>query len=138
MGAILFKALGVPNAFRERERLRRWLHGVARRHGQRIGQLAFVLMDDGALLELNRRHLGHEDYTDVLTFDLATGNGVSGDVLMSWDRIKENAATYGVSGQAELRRVMVHGLLHLLGHRDKTKAQQAAMRALEDGHLDKW
>ena len=138
MATIAFKAVDVTNAFRDREKLRRWLTAVARDHGHSIGELTYVLMSDDALLDYNQRYLGHEDLTDVITFDGQTGTGVSGDVLMSLDRIKENASTFGVALQHELRRVMVHGLLHLLGHRDKTKAQREAMRALEDKYLARW
>lgn len=135
MADIAFKAIDVPNAFRDRAALRTWLSKVARDHDQSITELNYVLMGDDALLEYNRRYLDHDEYTDVITFDGQTGTGVSGDVLMSYDRIKENAATFGVSARHELHRVMVHGLLHLLGHRDKTKAQRDAMRVLEDKYL---
>ena len=91
-----------------------------------------------ALLAYNQRYLGHDEYTDVITFDGQTGTGVSGDILMSYDRIKENAAELGIPAQHELRRVMVHGLLHLLGHGDKTKAKKAAMREQEDKYLARW
>lgn len=138
MGAIAFKAVETPSAYRDRASLRKWLHGVAQDHGHSIGELNYVLLTDKALLEYNRRYLDHDEYTDVITFDGQTGTGVSGDVLMSYDRIKENAAAFGVSAQNELRRVMVHGLLHLLGHVDKTKAQKQAMRAMEDNYLGKY
>jgi len=135
MADIAFKAIDVPNAFRDRDKLRHWLSKVARDHDQSIAELNYVLMGDDALLDYNRRYLDHDEYTDVITFDGQTGTGASGDVLMSYDRIKENAATFGVSARHELHRVMVHGLLHLLGHRDKTKAQREAMRVLEDKYL---
>lgn len=137
MPSIVFKAIDVNNAYRDREKLRLWLSSVAREHGHSIGDLNYVLMNDKALLAYNKRYLGHDDYTDVITFDGQTGTGISGDVLMSYDRIKENAATFGVSFQHELRRVMVHGLLHLLGHKDKTKVQREAMRTMEDAWLSK-
>ncbi|HEY0977440.1 MAG TPA: rRNA maturation RNase YbeY [Flavobacteriales bacterium] len=133
--AIGFIVQEVPDAFRSRLALRRWLQGVAREHGTRIDRIAFVLMSDDALLRYNQDFLQHDDLTDVITFPVESNNGVSGDVLMSYDRIKENASTFGVSAQQELRRVMVHGVLHLLGFTDKTKAQREAMRALEDKHL---
>ncbi|MCB0769819.1 MAG: rRNA maturation RNase YbeY [Flavobacteriales bacterium] len=135
MASIAFQAKEVPNAFRDRAKLTRWLSTVAREHGHSIGELTYVLLSDKALLDYNRRYLDHDEYTDVITFDGQTGTGVSGDILISYDRVKENAATFGVSAQNELRRVMVHGLLHLLGHRDKTKAQRAEMRVLEDRYL---
>lgn len=131
-GRIGFIVQEVPAAFRDRGLLRKWLTRVAREHGHSIGELNFVLMTDKALLRYNRDFLGHDEYTDVITFDGQTGTGVSGDVLMSYDRIKENARAFGVSSQHELKRVMVHGLLHLLGHSDKKPAQRKAMSALED------
>lgn len=132
---ITFKALGVPSSFKDREGLRRWLEEVARDHGHSIRELNYVLMTDDALLEYNKRFLDHDEFTDVITFDGQTGTGVSGDVLMSYDRIRENAATFQVSIRSELERVMVHGLLHLLGHKDKTSAQRKSMRSLEDHYL---
>ena len=118
--------------------MRGWLEHVALDHGLAISELNFVLMTDPALLEFNQRYLGHNDLTDVITFDGQTGTGVSGDVLMSYDRIRENAPAYGSTVQQELRRVMVHGLLHLLGHVDSTQAQKQAMRVLEDRYLAKY
>lgn len=138
MAIITFTAQGVPNVFRDRTNLRRWLSSVARDHGHSVNEVAFVLLSDDALLEFNRRYLQHDDYTDVITFDGQTGTGVSGDVLMSHDRIRENAKAFGVSTQHELRRVMVHGLLHLLGHSDKSKAKRDAMRVLEDKYLARY
>lgn len=128
----------VPNAFRDRTRLRKWLHRVAQDHGSRIDAVSFVLMTDKELLRYNREFLRHDDLTDVITFPAESNNGVSGDVLMSYDRIRENAGIFGVSAQHELRRVMVHGLLHLLGHTDRTKAQRAGMQALEDKYLARY
>jgi rRNA maturation RNase YbeY len=135
MPTITFRAQGVTNVFRDRQKLKRWLSSVAKDHGHSINELSFVLLSDEGLLEFNQRYLGHNDYTDVITFDGQTGTGVSGDILMSLERIQENARTFGVSVQHELRRVMVHGLLHLLGHTDKTKAAKAAMRSQEDRYL---
>lgn len=135
MPRISFRRQNVPDAFRDRARLRKWLMNVAREHGHSISELTYVLMSDAALLAYNRRYLGHDEYTDVITFDLNTGTGVSGDVLMSMDRIRENAAHFHVPISEELRRVMVHGLLHLLGHTDKSRVQREEMRRLEDRYL---
>ncbi|MEO7080943.1 MAG: rRNA maturation RNase YbeY [Flavobacteriales bacterium] len=134
-GIIAFKAIGVTNAFREREKLRKWVLAVASDHGHSIGEVTFVLLTDKGLLPYNKRYLDHDEYTDVITFDLQTGTGISGDILISYDRVRENAATYGVSAQHELRRVMVHGLLHLMGHSDKSVAKRNAMREEEDKYL---
>ena len=136
--AINLLATGVPSAFRDRTRLRNWLTAVAKDHGHSIGELNYVLMSDKELLKYNRAFLQHDEFTDVITFDGQTGTGISGDVLMSLDRITDNAKTFGVSAQHELRRVMVHGLLHLLGHTDKKPAQRKAMSALEDKYLARY
>src|SRR5690606_7965179 len=127
-GTIAFKAIDVPDAFRERVRLRKWIRAVASDHGHSIGEVTFVLMSDKGLLPYNKRYLGHDEYTDVITFDLQTGTGISGDILISYDRVRDNAARYGVTARNELHRVMVHGLLHLLGHSDKSAAKREAMR----------
>ncbi|HMQ76540.1 MAG TPA: rRNA maturation RNase YbeY [Flavobacteriales bacterium] len=132
---VTFLVQDVPDPFRDRAHLRRWLNRVAADHGSRIDRVCFVAMGDMALLAYNRTYLQHDDYTDVITFPVESSNGASGDVLLSTDRIRENAAEFGVSARHELHRVMVHGLLHLLGHTDRTKAQKAAMRALEDKYL---
>ncbi|MFT3884443.1 MAG: rRNA maturation RNase YbeY [Flavobacteriales bacterium] len=134
-GDIGFIVQQVPDAFRDRNALRKWLRRVAQDHGTRVDRVTYVLMDDDALLHYNNTFLAHDDYTDVITFPVESNNGVAGDILISYDRIRENAATYGVSAQHELHRVMVHGLLHLLGHSDKSKAKREAMRQLEDKYL---
>lgn len=135
LGSIGFVIQAVPDAFRDRAKLRKWLHKVAQDHGTRIDAVSFVLMTDKALLHFNQTFLQHNEFTDVITFPVESNNGVAGDVLISYDRIKENAAAYGVSAQHELRRVMVHGLLHLLGHDDKSKTKREAMRLLEEKYL---
>ena len=133
---ITFLATDVLTAFRDQARLRKWLISVAKDHGHSIGELNYVLMSDKALLQYNRDFLNHDEYTDVITFDGQTGTGISGDVLMSLDRITENAKTFGVSVQHELHRVMVHGLLHLLGHSDKSIAKRKGMSAMENRYLE--
>lgn len=134
-GIIAFKAIHVTNAFRNRERLRQWLHAVAADQGRHIGELTYVLLSDKGLLPYNRQYLGHNEYTDVITFGQDDRPGVSGDILISYDRVRDNARTFGATAQEELHRVMVHGLLHLLGHGDKGPAKQKAMRAAEDKYL---
>ncbi len=138
MPSIHFTVCDVPDAFRDRARLRRWLENVARDHGRTIADLGFVMLPAKEMLAYNRQYLGHDEHTDVITFALDEGPLVGGEVLLSHARIKENARTFGVPMQDELRRVMVHGLLHLLGHKDKTRAQQAGMRTLEDKYLARW
>lgn len=138
MGRFTFLSQGVPHAFREKKRLTAWLERVAREHGTRIESICFVLMSDEALRGYNQRFLGRGYFTDVIAFDGQAGAGISGDVLISYDRTKENAARFGSSHQHELRRVMVHALLHLLGHTDGSAQEKAAMRLLEDAALKRY
>ncbi len=135
--AISLHAEGVTDAFKQKGALRIWLQMVIRREGISIEELSFVLMSDEALLDYNQKYLHHDDLTDVITFDLSeeSSTGIQGEILISYDRVKDNARTFAVSAQHELRRVMVHGLLHLCGHSDKTTAAKQAMRLLEDKYL---
>lgn len=137
MPSFLFLAQGVPHAFRDKARVMHWLSTVVKSHGKRAGSINFVLMPDESLLRYNIAYLGHHDLTDVITFP-QEGDGIGGDILMSLPRIRDNARAAGVSVQQELRRVMVHGVLHLLGHEDRTLAQKNAMREQEDRWLDRY
>jgi probable rRNA maturation factor len=138
MGVIAFAACGVPHIYREKPRLKRWLFDVAEEHGAPIEALSFVLVSDDALRGYNERFLGKTYFTDVIAFDNQGGNGISGDVLISYHRTKENALLYSASHQAEVRRVMLHGLLHLLGHRDDSPRLKSTMRSVEDFYLRRY
>ena len=94
-----------------------------------------MFCSDEHLLEMNRSYLEHDYYTDIITFDYVEENVVSGDLFISIDRVRDNAKTLGQSVREELHRVMVHGLLHLLGYHDKSKEEQVEMRSKEDYYL---
>lgn len=98
----------------------------------RFGKLQVHWMSDDELLEVNRTHLNHDYYTDIITFDYSRRNRISGELFISTDRIKDNATTLGVSELNETRRVVAHGILHLIGFGDKTEAEAAEMRAKEN------
>lgn len=126
---------------KERLRLRRWLKAVAAGYGTPIRSLDYQFLTDEEVLDANREYLDHDYYTDIITFDNReeTGQGpIEGDILISVDRVRDNAGTYGVAPEHELRRVLAHGLLHLLGLKDKTKAEAAAMRQAEEAALALW
>ena len=113
-----------------------WLKAIARKEKARIGELNYIFCTDEFLLSINQEHLGHDFYTDIITFDLSEGKGpVMGEIYISVDRVRENAATFDVSFSMELYRVMAHGLLHLLGYKDKKKEEKAKMRLKEDACL---
>lgn len=138
MCLIAFRASGVPAAFRDRRRLRRWLNAIVKKHDRTIENITFVLLSDDDLLEHNRRFLKHNYYTDVITFSYSSGPAIHGDVLLSYDRIRANARSFNTSVQDELRRVMVHGLFHLLGQKDGSVSEKRSMRALEDWGLQEY
>jgi rRNA maturation RNase YbeY len=112
-----------------------WLKGVSESEGSSLMELAYIFCSDEFLLEINLQHLSHDYYTDVIAFDYSEGNHVSGDVFISVDRVRENAKTLGVTEGQELQRVMVHGLLHLLGYNDKSPVQKSEMTLKEDFYL---
>ena len=108
---------------------------MIRMEGKKTGDLNFVFCSDDYLLNINRQYLQHDYYTDVITFDYCQGNNISGDIYISIDRVAENAQHYGFSFDAELYRVILHGVLHLCGYGDKTNEEQTLMRAKEDCYL---
>lgn len=97
-----------------------------------LGPIVFVFCTDGYLLEMNKKYLDHDTFTDIITFDYTEGEVLSGDVFISTDRLRENAATFGVSFREELLRVMAHGVLHLMGYKDKTEVDKKLMRKKEN------
>ena len=113
----------------------RWLNNVIINENKTIGEIVFVFCTDEFLLAKNIKHLNHDFLTDVITFDYCNDNLIAGDVLISTERVEENARTYEVTFLKELQRVMVHGLLHLLGYNDKTKKEREMMQKKEDYYL---
>ena len=107
-------------------------------HGKKVGEIGYMFCSDNYLIEVNRSYLNHDTYTDIITFDYVEGDLVSGDIMISIDRVKENAVTFNTSFENELHRVIIHGVLHLLGQGDKTKDEAAMMRKREAEALDLW
>lgn len=124
----------------KRNNLRDLLNLISKKKNQRISQLNCVFVDDEALLEINMKHLQHDTYTDIITFDLRDdlSGPVEGEIYISIDRVKENAEVAGVDFENEFIRVVSHGLLHLLGYKDKTAAQAKEMRQEEEACLSLW
>ncbi len=120
----------------QKQRVRQWLTAQAKQEGVKIGELNYVFCSDEYLLQVNRDHLDHDYYTDIITFDNSETEGViEGDIFVSVDRVADNAGQLGVVPDQEMRRVLAHGLLHLCGYGDKTPDDQQAMRAKEDQWL---
>lgn len=113
----------------------RWLRFVAEAEAKRLGDVNIIFCSDPYILDVNIKYLGHDYFTDIITFDYVEGNTLSGDLFISVDSVRDNASFYGTEFPVELRRVMVHGLLHLIGYDDHTPEQQKTMRSKEDYYL---
>jgi len=115
-----------------------WLNNVIKEEGKQTGELVYVFCKDNYLLEKNIQFLNHNTLTDVITFDYCEGQIINGDILISTERVNENSKTYKVNYLTELHRVMVHGLLHLLGYKDKNEKDTKTMREKENYYLNKF
>lgn len=115
--------------------LRKWIVNSIKHEGKADGDINFIFCSDEYLLELNKSSLNHDYYTDIITFDYCEGQEVSGDLFISIDRVKENAKEMKLTFEEELHRVMIHGVLHLCGYKDKTKKDAETMRSKEDFYL---
>ena len=113
----------------------RWLKMVVESEVKRLGDLSIIFCSDPYILDINLRYLQHDYFTDIITFDYCEKDILSGDLFISIDSVRENAGFYKASFETELRRVMVHGLLHLIGYDDHTPEEQKTMRAKEDYYL---
>lgn len=113
----------------------RWLRFVAEAETKRIGDVNIIFCSDPYILDVNIKYLGHDYFTDIITFDYVEENVLSGDLFISVDSVRDNAAFYGTEFPVELRRVMVHGLLHLIGYDDHSPEDQKMMRSKEDYYL---
>ena len=109
-----------------------WLKRCVKLLQMNMGEIHISLMSDEALLEINKKHLNHHDYTDVITFDYSTENTIHCDIAVSTDRVSENAHNEGVSIENELARVMIHGILHCVGFNDKTEDDKLIMCGKEN------
>ena len=119
------------------KKLDKWLNDVAAEEHRKIGEINIIFCSDDYLLEMNRQYLNHDYYTDVITFDYSEQDIISGDIFISIDRVRENARLYKQKFIDELNRVIVHGVLHLIGYKDKTGKEQKQMRQKEDYYLQK-
>ncbi|MGI9527049.1 MAG: rRNA maturation RNase YbeY [Weeksellaceae bacterium] len=112
-----------------------WLHACVDTYGYEIGNINYIFCDDEYLLKINQEHLQHDYFTDIITFDYTEGKELHGDIFISIDRIADNAYDYETSFDNEIARVMIHGLLHMMGFKDKTPEEQELMRKKEDESL---
>lgn len=113
-------------------RHRSWLSEVILSENKKEGEINYIFCDDDYLLEINQSYLNHDTLTDIISFDYSIGNELHGDIYISVDRVRENAKEFKTSFADEMRRVLVHGVLHYCGYKDKTKKDELLMRDKED------
>lgn len=113
----------------------KWLRMVAESEIKRIGDISIIFCSDNYILEVNMKYLQHDYFTDIITFDYCEGDRLSGDLFISIDSVRENAKLYKTEFNEELNRVMVHGILHLIGYDDHTQKDQKLMRTKENYYL---
>lgn len=133
--AVQFFTHEVTFALKNKNKLKHWVEAVFEQHKKELNSLTYIFCSDDYLLEINQGFLQHDFYTDIITFDYSTKTEIESEIYISIDRVKENAQHLKTTFENELQRVMIHGVLHLCGMKDKSKTQQAEMRKAEDKFL---
>ena len=113
----------------------RWIKAVAATHNRKVGEIGYMFVNDEKILEVNNEYLGHDYYTDVITFDYCEGNILNGDIVISLDTVRTNAEKFGKTYEDELFRVIIHGVLHLCGINDKGQGEREIMEQNENKAL---
>jgi len=134
MTTIVNLGVQIPG-FVSKKELKRFVKELVTHEGKQLKELSLVFTDDEYLLEVNKQYLNHDYFTDVITFDYSDFPNVSGDVMISLDRVKDNAQSMNLDFETELYRVVFHGALHLCGYKDKKKEDAALMRSKEDFYI---
>ena len=119
----------------DERKVTRWIRSVAADYNFAVGNINYIFCSDERELEVNRQFLGHDYYTDVITFDYTSGKTLNGDIFISLDTVRSNAEMVGAPFEEELRRIIIHGILHLTGQGDKTPETKAQMTAKEEHAL---
>ena len=132
---IIYQTEGVKMPAIKRRDTSAWIKRVAASYGKKCGEIAYIFCDDAKILEVNNEYLQHDYYTDIITFDYCEGDRLSGDLFISVDSVRENALEYGTEFTDELNRVIVHGILHLIGYDDHCDEDIALMRSKENYYL---
>lgn len=113
-----------------------WIKQVAASYGRKVGEVGYMFVDDEKILEVNNEYLGHDYYTDIITFDYDEDDIINGDLVISLDTVKSNAELFGKTYEEELFRVIIHGILHLCGINDKGPGERGIMEAAENKALE--
>lgn len=122
--------------FNHEDQITTWIQNVITKEGFECGEINYIFCDDEYLLKLNIEYLEHDSLTDIISFDYTMGKLISGDIYISIPRVKENSNLFNTSFENELHRVIIHGILHYCGYKDKSNEQKLIMRGKEDEHLN--
>ena len=136
--SISFASESADFRLNDESRVKKWITTVVSSQNKTVGTIGYFFCSDSYLINVNRTYLNHDTYTDIITFDYAVGNMVSGDIMISIERVKENASIFHTSFEQELLRVIIHGVWHLLGQGDKSENEAAEMRNRENDSLALW
>jgi rRNA maturation RNase YbeY len=136
--AISFHSEGIKFDLKNKNLHKAWIKNLLEIHHRKPGKLAFVFISNEQIKLMNREYLQHNRFTDVITFDYTDKDIVAGDIFISFDQVKSNAQYYNVRFEEELRRVMIHGVLHLIGYGDATEKEKEKMRRKENEALHLW
>ena len=136
--SITFSTENIKFTLDNESRVKKWITSIVHMQGKRVGSINYLFCDDAHLLGINQSFLNHDTYTDVITFDYVVGDMVSGDIVISVERVKENALLFASPFEKELHRVIIHGVLHLLGQGDKSDKEAEEMRKKEEEALAVW
>lgn len=126
----------VPFPDFKRRLISKWIKGIILSENKTVGDISFIFCSDSYLLEVNKKYLNHNYYTDIITFDYVENNFISGDIFISLDRVKDNAKVFSATFENELYRILIHGVLHLLGYNDKTKRDKELMTKKENYYIN--
>ncbi|MES5006510.1 rRNA maturation RNase YbeY [Prevotella disiens] len=132
---ITYNAEGVKLPKIGKRETTKWIKAVAETHGKKVGEIGYMFVDDEKILEVNNEYLGHDYYTDVITFDYCEENELNGDIVISLDTVRTNAEKFGKTYEEELYRVIIHGILHLCGINDKGPGEREIMEDNENKAL---
>jgi rRNA maturation RNase YbeY len=136
--AISFHSEGIRFDLKQKKKHKKWIRSFIESHKKNLGKLSYIFTSNEQILLLNREYLNHNYFTDVITFDYAVDDIIAGDIFISIEQVKKNAEFYGVDTEEELRRVMIHGILHLLDYKDSSLKEQKTMRKKENEALHLW
>lgn len=132
---ISYNAEGVKMPAIKRRQNSEWVKAVAASYGKKVGEIAYIFVDDKKILNVNQQYLQHDYYTDIITFDYSDNDTISGDIFISLDTVRSNAEQIGTTYEQELSRVIIHGILHLCGINDKGPGEREMMEVAEDKAL---